>query len=39
MNADHLWSYLEAYLDLRQAVGFKMRTHRTLLRDFVRFVT
>ncbi len=39
MNADLLSQYLDAYIDLRQAVGFKMRTHRTLLRDFVRFIT
>ena len=39
MNADCLSQHLDAYIDLRQAVGFQMRAHRTLLRDFVRFVT
>src|SRR5262249_61436428 len=39
MNADRLSQLLDAYIDLRQAVGFQMRAHRTLLRDFVRFVT
>src|SRR4030095_1057923 len=39
MNADRLWEYLDAYLGVRQAVGFQMRAHRTLLRDFVQFVT
>ena len=38
MNADRLSQLLDAYIDLRQAVGFQMRAHRTLLRDFVRFV-
>jgi integrase len=39
MNADRLGQYLDAYLGVRQAVGFQMRAHRTLLRDFVQFVT
>jgi integrase/recombinase XerD len=39
MNADRLSEYLDAYIGLREALGFQMRTHRTLLRDFVRFVT
>ena len=39
MNAERLWQYLDAYLGVRQAVGLQMRTHRTLLRDFVQFVT
>ena len=39
MNADRLWQYLDSYIGVRQAVGFQMRTHRTLLRDFVQFVT
>lgn len=39
MNADRLSEYLDAYISLREALGFQMRAHRTLLRDCVRFVT
>ena len=39
MNAAHLWQYLDASLGVRQAMGLQMRAHRTLLRDFVQFVT
>jgi integrase/recombinase XerD len=39
MNAERLWQYLDAYLGVRHAMGFQMRAHRTLLRDFVQFVT
>lgn len=30
--------YLDAYLSVRDALGFQMRAERTLLRDFVRFL-
>jgi hypothetical protein len=30
--------YLDAYLNVREALGFQMRAARTLLRDFVRFL-
>jgi hypothetical protein len=29
---------LDAYLSVREALGFQMRAERTLLRDFVGFV-
>src|SRR3989475_11636478 len=29
---------LDAYLSIREALGFQMRAERTLLRDFVHFV-
>jgi integrase/recombinase XerD len=29
---------LDAYLSVREALGFQMRAERTLLRDFVHFV-
>ena len=32
-----LRDYLNEYLTLRQALGFKLRTHRPSLRDFVEF--
>jgi integrase/recombinase XerD len=32
-----LYNYLDSYLDLRQAMGFKLRTIKTGLRDFVKF--
>lgn len=38
MNASDLHRHLEAYLSLRQALGFQIRTQRTLLWDFVRYV-
>ena len=35
----HDWHlHLDAYLSVRQALGFQMRAERTLLRDFVGFV-
>ncbi len=38
MNASDLARHLEAYLGLRQALGFQIRGQRTLLGDFVRYV-
>ena len=29
---------LDAYISIREALGFQMRAERTLLRDFVNFV-
>ena len=38
MSPPSLYLHLEAYLNVREALGFQMRAERTLLRDFVRFV-
>jgi integrase/recombinase XerD len=38
MSASLLHLHLDAYLGVREALGFQMRAERTLLRDFVRFV-
>jgi integrase/recombinase XerD len=38
MSPPRLHLHLEAYLNVREALGFQMRAKRTLLRDFVRFV-
>ena len=38
MIAPDLHRHLEAYLSVREALGFQMRAARTLLRDFVQFV-
>lgn len=38
MTLSDLNTRLEAYLALRQALGFTMRAERTLLRDFVQFL-
>ena len=35
----NLQNYLEGYLALRQALGYKLRTHRSSLKDFVQFVS
>lgn len=34
-----LQKYLEEYLALRQALGYKLRTHRSSLKDFVNFAS
>ncbi len=33
-----LQDHLEAYLALRQALGYKLRTHRSSLKNFVKFI-
>ena len=38
MSPSVLHSQLDAYISLREARGFQMRTERTLLREFVQFV-
>lgn len=38
MSHRDLHLHLDAYLSVREALGFQMRAERTLLRDFVRFV-
>jgi integrase len=38
MSHRSLHLYLDAYLSVREALGFQMRAERTLLRDFVGFV-
>jgi integrase/recombinase XerD len=38
MSQPDLHLHLDAYLSLREALGFQMRAERTLLRDFVQFV-
>src|SRR4029453_2565992 len=38
MSQHALHLHLDAYINVRQALGFQMRAERTLLRDFVRFV-
>lgn len=38
MTPAELSARLEAYLALRQALGFKMRAESTLLRNFVRYL-
>jgi len=38
MSPSVLHLQLDAYLSLREALGFQMRAERTLLRDFVNFV-
>jgi len=38
MSHRSLHLHLDAYLGVRQALGFQMRAERTLLRDFVGFV-
>jgi integrase/recombinase XerD len=38
MSHQSLHLYLDAYLSVREALGFQMRAERTLLRDFVGFV-
>ena len=38
MNPRSLHLHLDAYLSVREALGFQMRAERTLLRDFVGFV-
>jgi integrase/recombinase XerD len=38
MSHHDLHLHLDAYLSVRQALGFQMRAERTLLRDFVGFV-
>lgn len=35
----NLQDYLEGYLALRQALGYKLRTHRSSLKDFVQFAS
>jgi integrase len=35
----NLNDYLEGYLTLRQALGYKLRTHRSSLKNFVQFAT
>jgi len=36
---NNLQDYLEGYLALRQALGYKLRTHRSSLNDFVQFAS
>jgi integrase/recombinase XerD len=38
MSRHDLHLHLDAYLGVRQALGFQMRAERTLLRDFVRYI-
>jgi hypothetical protein len=38
MSPSVLHVQLDAYLSIREALGFQMRAERTLLRDFVNFV-
>jgi integrase/recombinase XerD len=38
MSHSDLHLHLDAYLGVRQALGFQMRAERTLLRDFVRYI-
>jgi integrase/recombinase XerD len=38
MTRPDLHHHLEAYLSVREALGFQMRAARTLLRDFVQYV-
>jgi len=38
MSQSALHLHLDAYLNVREALGFQMRAERTLLRDFVRFI-
>ena len=38
MTPVNLHGHLDAYLSLREALGFQMRVERTLLRDFVQFI-
>jgi len=38
MSHRSLHLHLDAYLSVREALGFQMRAERTLLRDFVGFV-
>jgi integrase/recombinase XerD len=38
MSHRSLHHHLDAYLSVREALGFQMRAERTLLRDFVSFV-
>ena len=38
MSPRSLHVHLDAYLSVREALGFQMRAERTLLRDFVGFV-
>ena len=38
MSHTSLHLHLDAYLSVREALGFQMRAERTLLRDFVGFV-
>lgn len=35
----NLQDYLEGYLALRQALGYKLRTHRSALKNFVQFAS
>jgi hypothetical protein len=37
MSDSALHLHLDAYLSVREALGFQMRAERTLLRDFVHF--
>ena len=36
---NNLQEYLEGYLALRQALGYKLRTHRSSLKNFVQFAS
>ena len=38
MNPSVVQLQLDAYLSIREALGFQMRAERTLLREFVHFV-
>jgi hypothetical protein len=38
MTRPDLHLHLDAYLSVREALGFQMRAARTLLRDFVHYV-
>jgi integrase/recombinase XerD len=38
MSSSSLHLHLDAYISVREALGFQMRAERTLLRDFVRFL-
>jgi hypothetical protein len=38
MSPSVLQLQLDAYISIREALGFQMRVERTLLRDFVHFV-
>jgi integrase/recombinase XerD len=38
MSHSDLHLHLDAYLGVRQALGFQMRAERTLLREFVRYI-
>ena len=38
MSYGALHLHLDAYLGVRQALGFQMRAERTLLRDFVSYI-